>query len=71
MPVTRSRQTTTAELGYNVMKGNEYFVLLQTSVTIQEYNVMASSKEVRGTTEYLTLYTGCRRNRCRYNRVQL
>jgi hypothetical protein len=24
-----------------------------------------------GTTEYLTLYAGCRINRCRYNRVRL
>jgi hypothetical protein len=31
------------ELGYNVMKGTEYFVPLQTSVVItEEYNVMVN-----------------------------
>jgi len=72
MHVTKSRQKTAVEVGYNVVKGAEYFVSLQTIVVlIQEYNVMASRKELIGTSEYLTLYTGCRRNRCRYNRVQL
>ena len=57
-------------------KGPEYFVLLQTSVVItKEYNVMVNSKELTGTTEYLTLQTWCRINRCRYkcryNRVRL
>jgi len=32
---------------------------------------VSNSKELIGTTEYLTLYTGCRINRCRYNRVPL
>jgi len=32
---------------------------------------MVNREELIGTTEYLTQYTGCRRNRCRYNRVQL
>jgi hypothetical protein len=46
----------TVELGYNVMKGAEYFVSLQTSVVITEgYNVMVNSDELIGTTEYLTL----------------
>jgi hypothetical protein len=46
----------TAELGYNVMKGTEYFVSLQTSVVITEKdNVTVSSKELIGTAEYLTL----------------
>jgi len=31
---------------------------------------MVNSEELIGTTEYLTLYTGCRTNRCRYNRVR-
>jgi hypothetical protein len=32
---------------------------------------MVNSRELIGTTEYLTLYTRCRINRCRYNRVRL
>jgi len=62
----------TAELGYNAMKGTEYFVLLLTSVIItEEYNVMVKGGKLIGTTEYLTLLTRCRINRCRYNRVRL
>jgi hypothetical protein len=46
----------TVELGYNVMKGSEYFVSLQKSVVItEEYNVMVNSEELIGITEYLTL----------------
>jgi hypothetical protein len=40
----------TVELGYNVMKETEYFVVIT-----EEYNVMVHSKELIGTTEYLTL----------------
>jgi hypothetical protein len=44
------------ELCYNVMKGTEYFVSLQTGVVItDECNVMVNSEELIGTTEYLTL----------------
>jgi hypothetical protein len=32
---------------------------------------MVNSDELIGSTEYLTLYTRCRINRCRYNRVRL
>ena len=32
---------------------------------------MVNSEELIGTTEYLTLQTMCRLNRCRYNRVRL
>jgi hypothetical protein len=61
-----------AELGHNVMKGTEYLVSLQTSVVItEEYNVTVNSEELIGTTEHVTLYTRCRLNRCRYNRVRL
>jgi hypothetical protein len=46
----------TVELGYNVMKGTEYFVSLYLSVVITvEYNVMVNSEEFIDTTEYLTL----------------
>ena len=46
----------TVELGYNVMKGTQYFVSLYTSVVITEQNnVMVNSKELIATTEYLTL----------------
>jgi hypothetical protein len=32
---------------------------------------MVNSEELIGTTEYLTLYTRCRINRCRHNRAAL
>jgi hypothetical protein len=32
---------------------------------------MVNSEELIGTTDYLTLYTRCHINRCRYNRVRL
>ena len=32
---------------------------------------MVNSEELIGTTEYLTLQTRCRINRCRYNRFRL
>ena len=52
----------------NIMKGTEY---LQTTVVLNEqYNVMVNSEELIGSTEYLTLYTRRRINRCRYNRVR-
>ena len=54
------------------MKGTEYSVSLQMSIVItDEYNVMVNSEELIGTTEYLTLWTRCRINRCRYKRVLL
>jgi hypothetical protein len=38
------------------MKGSEYFVPLQTRfVLTEQYNLMANSGELIGTTEYLTL----------------
>jgi hypothetical protein len=62
----------TVELGYNAMKGTEYFLSLQTRVIITDkYNVMVNDGELIGTTEYLTLQTRCRMSRCRYNPVQL
>jgi len=46
----------TVELSYNVIKGTEHFVSLQTIVVItEEYNVMVNSEELIGTGEYLTL----------------
>jgi hypothetical protein len=32
---------------------------------------MVNNEELIGTTEYLTLWTRCRINQCRYNRVRL
>jgi len=32
---------------------------------------MVNSDKSIGTTEYLTVYAGCRINRCRYKRVRL
>jgi hypothetical protein len=44
------------ELGYNVMKGTEYFVSLWTSIVITEAcDAMVNSEELIRTTEYLTL----------------
>jgi hypothetical protein len=44
------------KLSYNVMKGPEYFVSLYTSVIItEESNVMVTSEELIGTTEYVML----------------
>ena len=46
----------TVELGYNVVKGSEYFVWLWTGVVLnEECNVTVNSGEMIGTTEYLTL----------------
>jgi len=60
------------ELGYNVMKGTEYLVSLQTSILITEvYNIVVDNDELIGTTEYLSLYAKRRINRCRYNRVPM
>jgi hypothetical protein len=32
---------------------------------------MVNNEELIGTTKYMTVYTRCRINRCRYNRVRL
>jgi hypothetical protein len=46
----------TVELGYNVMKGTEYFVSLKTSVVrTKEYSVMVNSEELIGTAGHVTL----------------
>ena len=37
-------------------------------VLTKEYNILVNSEELIGTTEYLTLQTRFRTNRCRYNR---
>jgi hypothetical protein len=44
------------EAGFKlVMKGTEYFVLLQTSIVlIDDYNVKVSSEQLTETTAYLT-----------------
>ena len=52
------------------MKVAEYFVSL-TGVVVTENSAVVNSQELIGTTEVLTLYTRCRINRYRYNRVQL
>jgi hypothetical protein len=48
------------------MTGTEYFVFLT-----EECKVVLNNEELIGTTEYLTLYTRCRVNRCRCNRIRL
>ena len=46
----------TDELGYDVTKGAAHFLSLQTNVVLtEEYNVVVNSKDLIGTTEYLTL----------------
>ena len=46
----------TVKLSYDVMKGTEYFVLLQVSVVLTDwYIVMVNSEDLTGTTEYLML----------------
>jgi hypothetical protein len=48
--------SSTAELGFNVVKLTEYFGSLQTSVVLtQECNVTVNSEELIGTTEHMTL----------------
>jgi len=54
------------QLGYDVERGTEYVVSLQTSTVLR-----VNSEELIGTTEYQTLYTRHLINRCRYNRVRL
>jgi hypothetical protein len=57
-----SRKLNTLELDQNVVKRTEYFVSLQTSVVLsEECNFMVNSEELLGTTEYLTLWTRCRK----------
>jgi hypothetical protein len=54
--IRESKLDYVVELGYNVMKGTEYCVLLQTRVVITEqYNVMVNSEELISATEYLML----------------
>lgn len=65
-------QANRVELSYNVIKGEEHFVSLQTSVIItDEYEVVVNSEERTGTRDYLTTQTRCRIYRCRYNRVRM
>jgi len=40
--------------------------LLTSVIKTEEYSVMVNSDKLIGTTEYLTLLTRCRINRCRY-----
>jgi len=37
----------------------------------EEYNVTVNGEEIIGTPKYLLIYTRCRINRCRYDRVRL
>ena len=43
----------TVELGYDVMRGTEYFVTLQRSVQTEKHNIMVESAEFTGATEHL------------------
>jgi hypothetical protein len=43
------------ELGYNIMKGTEYFVLWTSFVLAEEYNVTINSDELIGTPDCVTL----------------
>ena len=57
-------------MGYDVMTGT--LCRYKRGVVITEQcNVTVDGETLIGTTEYLTLYTGCFINRYRYNRVRL
>jgi hypothetical protein len=60
------------DLFYNVRKGTECFLTLQTSVAVaEECIVMVRSEELIGTAEYMTLWMKYCINRCSYNRLRL
>jgi hypothetical protein len=63
------REKIRVQLGYNVMEGN--LCSYERVLIIEEYNVMVNSEQIIDKTEYLTLYTMCSINQCRYNRVRL
>ena len=44
----------TVNVGYNVMKGTEYSVLLYATVVLSNKNIVVNSEELIGTTVYLT-----------------
>ena len=54
---------------YRSGKGTDCVSLLASVGVTEWYDVVFNSEELIGTTEYLTLYSRCRRNRCRCNRV--
>jgi hypothetical protein len=52
----RNQLPCTVELGYDVLKGTDYFMSLYTGVIItEEYNVIVNSEELIGGTGYLSL----------------
>jgi hypothetical protein len=62
----------TVEHGYNIVQGNECFVLFQMIVVLtEEYNVIVNSEELVGTTEYLSPQTRYHINCYCYNPVWL
>jgi hypothetical protein len=62
----QNTESHTVTLGYNIMDGTEYFLLLQKSVVVtDEYNVMVNSEELIGFTEYLMQQT--MPHKCPYN----
>ena len=67
--------TSSAELGIvyfeSILEHSYDVIKIFCVVKTEECNSVANSEESFGTTEYLTLYTGCSINLCRYNRVQL
>jgi hypothetical protein len=55
-PLINVRNKSTAEVGYNVMKGADYFESLESSVVITEYcNIWVMSEGLIRTTEYLAI----------------
>jgi len=63
----------TVELGYNGIRGTEYFMSLWTIVVLtEEYNVTVNNEELQWGirhTKYLMLWSRCGKNRYRYNGV--
>jgi hypothetical protein len=53
------------ELGWNAIKGPEYFVLLYASVVLtEEYNFTVNSEQLIGATEYLMQQMSCHITLC-------
>jgi hypothetical protein len=51
-------------------EGVKYVVSLLRVIITEEYNVTVNSQELIRTREYLTVWTRCRIERCRYNWVR-
>jgi hypothetical protein len=72
MPIIRSLSTAAASSGLRFGRGDSSAVGRgRSDRTDHGQQHCVNSEELIGTTECLTVLTGCRLNRCRYNRVPL